>query len=105
MAAHHIDAGMVYNQQFNWDNLSDAYKTFYESWNDELKEHCDEYEELTLEEKILVDENMKYLEEHSDCLKLSINKLAVERSIIELLERDKNDKRNRKQSASRRNNK
>lgn len=96
MAAHHIDAEMIYNQQLDWGNLASAYGSLYESWNDELKEHCDEYEELTLEEKILIDEDIKWLEEHSDCLKISINKLAVEKSLIKLRERDKNDKRDRK---------
>lgn len=99
MTAHNIDAEMIYNQQLDWNNLTGVYGSLYESWSDELKEHCNEYEELTLEEKMLVDENMKYLEEHSNCLDIVINRLAIEKSIIELQRRDKDDKRNRKSNA------
>lgn len=89
MAAHHIDAGVVYNPQLNWENLTSAYGSLYESYSDELKEHCDEYEELTLEDKILIDEDMEYLKEHSDCLGLSRNKLAIEECLIELRRRER----------------
>ena len=62
--------------------------------------HCQEYGLLTLEEKILVDEEMKKWFGRFDgmCVPSFIFKTAEER-IIERL-KEKNDRRNREQSAS-----
>lgn len=70
-----------------------------------MNDHCPEYEELTIEEKLLVDREMKEWFRKLDnlCVPTFIFKVAEER-IIEKL-KEKNDRRNRKQSASRRNNK
>lgn len=58
--------------------------------------HCPEYEELTIEEKILVDEEMKewFVKFANTCLPEYIFRWAEER-IIERL-KEKNDRRNRK---------
>ena len=58
--------------------------------------HCQEYEELTIEEKILVDEEMKgWFEKFANtCVPAYIFRLAEER-VIEML-KEKNDRRNRK---------
>lgn len=71
--------------------------------------HCSEYEYLTIEEKLLVDIEMKKwfrsIELKDLCVPISIFR-AAESRIIEMLKRkETNDKRNRKQSTSRRNNK
>ena len=74
-----------------------------------MNDHCPEYENLTIEEKLLVDAGMrkwfasKSLQEL--CVPMFIFRLAESRIIEELKEKEKNDRRNRKQSASRRNNK
>lgn len=62
--------------------------------------HCPEYEELTIEEKVLVDVEMKeWFKKYNDtCVPTFIFKVAEER-IIEKL-KEENDKRDRKQSAS-----
>lgn len=69
--------------------------------------HCLEYEELTIEEKLLVDEEMKewFKKFNSQCVPTFIFKIGESRIIEKLKEKEKNDRRNRKQSASRRNNK
>lgn len=104
MKKNKIKAEALYNTQvrwddkFSWEHLTDAYRNLYESWGGETKEHCDLYEALTLEDKILIDEDMKYLKEHSDCLNLSMTKLAIEECLIKLRRRERrrerNDKRN-----------
>lgn len=62
--------------------------------------HCPEYEGLTMEEKILVDKEMRtwFKKFANTCVPAYIFKLAEER-IIEIL-KEKNDRRNRKQSVS-----
>lgn len=69
--------------------------------------HCPEYEELTIENKLLVDEEMKeWLEKFSgQCVPTFIFKVAEERIIEKLKRKEQNDKRNRKSGASRTNSK
>lgn len=59
--------------------------------------HCPEYGLLTLEEKILVDEEMKewFKKFANTCVPAYIFKVAEERLILEML-KEKNDRRNRK---------
>lgn len=74
-----------------------------------MSDHCPEYENLTMEEKLLVDiERRKWFASASIqdlCVPLFIFREAERRIIEELKEKEKNDRRNRKQSAGRRNNK
>lgn len=69
--------------------------------------HCPEYEELTIEEKILVDEEMKEWFKKFDetIVPTFIFKVAEERIIEQLKIKERNDKRNRKSGASRTNRK
>ena len=72
-----------------------------------MDDHCTMYETLTMEEKLLVNIEMrKWMASKTDlCLPISMFRI-VELDFIERLKRkEKNDRRNRKQSASRRNNK
>lgn len=59
--------------------------------------HCQEYGLLTLEEKILVDEEMKkwFVKFANTCVPAYIFKVAEERLILEML-KEKNDRRDRK---------
>lgn len=91
--SHHINANEIYNQ-VSWEALSEAYKNFYGSWSDITKEHCNKYEKLTLEQKMLVDEDLKYLEERCEELNLSVNRIVIEECIVELYNRDKNERKN-----------
>lgn len=72
-----------------------------------MNDHCPEYEYLTIEEKLLVDIEMrkwfKSIELKDLCAPISIFRLAESRIIEKIKEKD--DRRNRKQSAGRRNNK
>lgn len=77
-------------------------------WNEYvMNDHCPEYENLTMEEKLLVDiEVRKWFKDTEDlCIPMFIFRLTESRIIEELKRKEKNDRRNRKQSASRRNNK
>lgn len=69
--------------------------------------HCPEYEELTIEEKLLVDAEMrewfKKVNPAELCMPTFIFKVVEEKTIKII--KEKNDRRNRRQSASRRNNK
>lgn len=74
-----------------------------------MEPHCPEYEYLTIEEKLLVDIEMrkwfKSIELKDLCVPISIFRTGESR-IIEILKRkETNDRRDRKQSAGRRNNK
>ena len=70
-----------------------------------MNDHCPEYEELTIEEKLLVNKEMKewFKKLDNTCVPTFIFKVAENR-IIERL-KEKNGRRNRRQGASRRNNK
>lgn len=74
-----------------------------------MEPHCPEYEYLTIEEKLLVDIEMGEWFAHANVQDLCMPMFTfreVERRIIEEIKRkEKNDRRNRRQSASRRNNK
>ena len=74
-----------------------------------MNDHCPEYEYLTIEEKLLVNiEMIKWfatVEPPDLCVPTFIFRLAESRIIEKLKEKETNDRRNRKQSASRRNNK
>lgn len=79
-------------------------------WNKyPFSEHCQEYDYLTIEEKLLVDAGMrkwfasKSLQEL--CVPLIVFRETESRIIEEFKRKETNDRRNRKQSASRRNNK
>lgn len=67
--------------------------------------HCPEYEELTIEEKLLVNEEMKEWFKKFDetIVPTFIFKVAEERIIEQLKIKERNDKRNRKPGASRTN--
>lgn len=69
--------------------------------------HCPEYEELTIEEKLLVDAEMREWFKKANpaelCMPTFIFKITEER-IIEKI-KEENDRRNREQSARRTNNK
>lgn len=69
--------------------------------------HCPEYEELTIENKLLVNEEMKEWFEkfNGQCVPTFIFKVAEERIIEKLKGKEKNDKRNRKPGAGRTNHK
>ena len=71
--------------------------------------HCLEYEELTIEEKLLVDIEMRKWYARANlpdlCAPTFIFRELERRIIEEFKRKEKNDRRNRKQSASRRNNK
>lgn len=68
--------------------------------------HCPEYEELTIEEKLLVDAEMRKwfmkINPAELCMPTFIFKTLENRTIEKL--KEKNGRQNRKQSASRRNN-
>lgn len=64
--------------------------------------HCPEYEELTIENKLLVDKEMqKWFKKFDDMYVVPtfIFKVAEERVIEKLKRKERNDKRNRKPSA------
>lgn len=75
----------------------------------ELGDHCSEYENLTIEEKLLVNIEMRHLfasvKLQDLCVPMSIFREAERRIIEELKRKEKNDRRNREQSAGRRNDK
>lgn len=58
--------------------------------------HCPEYEELTIEDKLLVDKEMKewFKKFDNTCVPTFIFKVAEEREIERL--KEENDRRNRK---------
>lgn len=66
--------------------------------------HCPEYEHMTIEEKLLIDEHMKeWATKNCDNIGFVPNiiyDLAEERIIERLKRKEANDRRNRKQSAS-----
>lgn len=70
-----------------------------------MEYHCLEYEELTIEEKLLVDAEMRGWFKKSNpselCMPTFIFKIAESRIIEELKRKETNDKRNRKSGASR----
>lgn len=71
-----------------------------------MNDHCAMYETLTMEEKLLINIEMKkWIARATDlCLPISMFRI-VELDFIEKLKRkEKDDRRNRKQGASRRNN-
>ena len=72
-----------------------------------MNDHCPEYEYLTMEEKLLVDIEMRKWFRSTElkdlCAPISIFRLAESMTIEKI--KEENDRRNRKQSASRRNNK
>lgn len=74
-----------------------------------MNDHCPEYGNLTMEEKLLVNIEMRKWFANTSlqelCVPMFIFKEAERRIIEEFKRKDKNDRRNRKQSASRRNNK
>lgn len=74
-----------------------------------MNDHCPEYENLTMEEKLLVNMEMRKwftrMNLQDLCVPTFIFKEAESRIIEEFKRKEKNDKRNRKQSVSRRNNK
>lgn len=97
----HISSGCIGQYGLSWEDLH----KHYADWMNNIdwpfdKEHCDMYDNLSLEEKILVDNNMEYLKEHSKCLNLSWPPM-VEETLIMLLDKEKDDKRNREQSSGR----
>ena len=65
--------------------------------------HCPEYEELTIENKLLVDKEMKEWFKKLDetIVPTFIFKVAEERIIEKLKRKETNDRRNRKSNASR----
>lgn len=67
------------------------------------------YENLTLEKKMLVDERVREWAREYGYIDIAIPKyivgLAIDAFIDEIERKEKNDRRNRKQSAGRRNNK
>lgn len=69
--------------------------------------HCPEYEELTIEEKLLVDAEMREWFKNSNpselCMPTFMFKLTEERIIEEFKRKEKHDKRNRKPSIGRTN--
>lgn len=72
-------------------------------WKDYIMStHCPEYEGLTIENKLLVDKEMLvwFKKYNNMCVPTFIFKVAEERIIEELKRKEKNDKRNRKQSIS-----
>lgn len=72
-----------------------------------MNDHCAMYETLTIEEKMLINIEMKkWIAGTTNlCLPTDMFKI-IELDLIERLKRkEENDRRNRKQSASRRNNK
>ena len=60
--------------------------------------HCPEYEELTIENKLLVDKEMVewFKKFDNTCVPTFIFKVAEERIIEKLKRKEQNDKRNRK---------
>lgn len=65
--------------------------------DDELRtEHCEEYEKLTMEEKLLVDIDMEYLKDECDMRYItSIRRKDLEKCLSILRKRDReNGKRN-----------
>lgn len=87
------------------NNITDDYADLYAKYRKELnmlfseerqEEHCREYEELTMEEKLLVDIDMEYLkDEHDMRYMTSIPKKDLERCLSKLRKRDReNGKRN-----------
>lgn len=67
--------------------------------------HCKEYESLSIEEKLLVDDDMKYLKDTwKDKLSFEIYRSMAEEVVIKLFKRGKkNGKRNGRQTDRRRN--
>ena len=88
-------------------DITGSYVDLYEKyWGDIEKlwtdkqgiEHCKEYEELTMEEKLLVNIDMEYLKDETDMRYLSsLSWQTLEKCLSKLRKRDrKNDKRHRK---------
>ena len=77
-----------------------TYKEIEEIYNRNIRlmrhEHCKEYDELTMEEKLLVDIDMEYLKDEYDPMYLSsMSKQTLEKCLSRLRKRDReNGKRN-----------
>lgn len=69
--------------------------------------HCPGYEELTIENKLLVDEKIKewFKKINSNCVPTFIFREAEEIAIEKLKRKETNDRRNRKSGAGRTNHK
>lgn len=87
------------------DNITGNYVDLYakyraqleELWGEKLqKEHCKEYEELTMEEKLLVDYDMEYLKDETNIrYSTSVSREGLERCLSKLRKRDReNGERN-----------
>ena len=70
-----------------------------------LRMHCKEYDSLSIEEKLLIDDEMKYLEdEWGEKISFDIYRSMVEKVAVKLFKRGKkNGKRNGRQTDRRRN--
>lgn len=81
-----------------WIDLAEKYRRQLERiWDNELStEHCEEYEELTMEEKLLVDVDMEFLKDETDMRYLSgLSRQTLEKCLSKLRKRDReNGKRN-----------
>lgn len=87
------------------DDITGSYVDMYAKYRKELdmlfgrerqEGHCEEYEELTMEEKLLVDIDMEYLKDQCDMRYItSVPRKDLERCLTILRKRDrKNGKRN-----------
>lgn len=79
---------MTFPTALDWSSLAGA------------RRHCKEYESLSIEEKLLVDDDMKYLEgTWRDEISFEIYRSMVEEVVIKLFKRGKkNGKRNGRQT-------
>lgn len=68
-----------------------TYKELTEIYRRQMRpEHCKEYDELTMEEKLLVDTDMEYLKDEYDPMYLSgMSQYALERCLSKLRKRDR----------------
>lgn len=77
-------------------------------WKDDtMSIHCPEYEGLTIENKLLVDEEMKewFIKFNSQCIPTFIFREAERRIIEKLKRKETNDGRNRESGTGRTNHK
>lgn len=80
----------MYNTSGEFIDLSEKYRRQLERlWDRELG-HCKEYEELTMEEKLLVDIDVEFLKDEIDMRYLSgLSRQTLEKCLSKLRKRDR----------------
>lgn len=79
-----------------FDSYADLYRKYKnqlailtDAWDEERAGHCEEYKTLTLEEKVLVDNDMEYLKKHRVHVSMSNKEIECMLSILVKRDREK----------------